>query len=48
MFDHERLGRLVQMGLALSKTSSVLDVGDQDRFHWTIHSLMEDKYAAAA
>ena len=48
MRDHERLDRLVQMGLTLSKSSTILDVSDQDRFHWTIHSLMEDKYAAAA
>ncbi|KAG7365746.1 hypothetical protein IV203_028416 [Nitzschia inconspicua] len=50
MRDTERLDRLVQMGLTLSSTTaaSVLDVGDQDCFHWTVQVLMEDKYAAAA
>jgi hypothetical protein len=48
MRDNERLDRLIQMGLTLSKVSAVLDVTDQDRFHWTVQVLMEDKFAAAA
>jgi hypothetical protein len=48
MRDHERLDRLIQMGLTLSKASAVLDVSDQDRFHWTVQVLMEDNFAPAA
>jgi hypothetical protein len=48
MRDHERLDRLIQMGLTLSKVSAVLDVSDQDRFHWTVQVLMEDNFAPAA
>jgi hypothetical protein len=48
MRDQERLDRLIQMGLTLSKVSAILDVTDQDRFHWTVQVLMEDKFAAAA
>jgi hypothetical protein len=46
--DHQIFDRLVQMGLTLTKASKVLDVRDQDRFHWTVWTLMEDNYAPAA
>lgn len=42
------LGRLVQMGLTLTKASNVLDPVDQELFQWTVLKLVEDRFAAAA
>ena len=46
--NDEILGRLIQMGLTLSKASKVLDPADQELFQWTVLKLVEDRFAAAA
>jgi hypothetical protein len=46
--NDEILGRLIQMGLTLSKASKVLDRADQELFQWTVLKLVEDRFAAAA
>eukprot|EP00934_Nitzschia_sp_Nitz4_P002040 Nitzschia sp. Nitz4//scaffold5_size260463//20937//21587//NITZ4_000940-RA/size260463-processed-gene-0.48-mRNA-1//1//CDS//3329555214//2040//frame0 len=42
------LDPLVQMGLTLTKSSNVLDPGDQELFRWTVTKLVEDRFAPAA
>lgn len=46
--ETDLLGRLVQMGLALTKASKVLDPVDQELFQWTVQNLVEDRFAVAA
>lgn len=46
--DNDLVGRLVQMGLTLTKASDVLDPVDQQLFQWTVRNLVEDRFAAAA
>jgi hypothetical protein len=44
----QSLERLIKMGLTLTKMSDLLDPKDQEMFLWTVKTLVEDKYAAAA
>lgn len=44
----QSLERLIKMGLTLTKTSDLLDPKDQEMFLWTVKTLVEDEYAAAA
>lgn len=46
--DDEIVGRLIQMGLTLTRALKVLDPVDHELFHWTVMKLVEDRYAAAA
>jgi hypothetical protein len=46
--DNDLVGRLVQMGLTLTKASGVLDPVDQELFQWTVQNLVQDRFAAAA
>lgn len=46
--SHERTDRLIKMGLALSKTSGMLDPKEQELFLWTVRTMVDDRYAAAA
>ncbi|KAL3930247.1 MAG: hypothetical protein SGBAC_011846 [Bacillariaceae sp.] len=46
--SHESFDRLVKMGLALSKMSGLLDPKEQERFLWTVKTMVDTRYAAAA
>ncbi|CAJ1941602.1 unnamed protein product [Cylindrotheca closterium] len=46
--SHQRLDRLIKMGLALSKMSDLLDPKEQELFLWTVKTMVDDRYAAAA
>ncbi|CAJ1967540.1 unnamed protein product [Cylindrotheca closterium] len=46
--SHQRLDRLIQMGLALGNMSHLLDPQDREQFVWTVKTMADDRYAAAA
>ena len=46
--SYQSLERLVKMGLTLTQMSELLDPKDQELFLWTVRTLTEDKFAAAA
>jgi hypothetical protein len=46
--SHQRLDRLNKMGLALSNMSDLLDPDEREQFLWTVKTMVDDRYAAAA
>ncbi|CAJ1967546.1 unnamed protein product [Cylindrotheca closterium] len=46
--SRQRLDRLIKMGLALSNMSDLLDPEDREQFIWTVKSMADDRFAAAA
>lgn len=44
----QSLERLVKIGLTLTKMSDLIDPQDHELFSWTVKTLVEDEYAAAA
>jgi hypothetical protein len=46
--SRQRLDRLIKMGLALSNMSDLLDPEDREQFVWTVKSMVDDRFAAAA
>ncbi|CAJ1967552.1 unnamed protein product [Cylindrotheca closterium] len=46
--SRQRLDRLIKMGLALSSLSDMLDPEDREQFIWTVKSMADDRFAAAA
>ncbi|CAJ1967548.1 unnamed protein product [Cylindrotheca closterium] len=46
--SRQRLDRLIKMGLALSNMSDLLGPEDREQFIWTVKSMADDRFAAAA
>ncbi|CAJ1956893.1 unnamed protein product [Cylindrotheca closterium] len=46
--SRQRLDRLVKMGLALCNMSDLLEPEEQELFLWTVTSMADDRFAAAA
>ncbi|CAJ1967542.1 unnamed protein product [Cylindrotheca closterium] len=44
----QRLDRLIKMGRALSNMSDLLDPEEREQFLWTVKSMADDRFAAAA